>query len=418
MCAIQVAASWLLNKTPERVIYFLKVAARTLGSITVMENVTRILNERYAGVVLPNTVLLALGMTVGAVGNVAVITLYASKIQDKKGDRYFIPVLAFIDCLGCAANGAFYTIDNLYLFLFPSDALCRVLIFLLTFASGFSAHVLLVIALQRYLLICRPFGQQLTLYWRRVSLGIITVVCLGYASPLLGIGGVRHSNSTFLNRTFPSHECVLSVEKSAGTVLYFGLIALISVANILITVALYVPITRAIYRTFSFRKRTLSYTSRDRRMSDSRTTQISHIEIQESPKHETSDIANNGKQTVSPKRAAKVHQKTRTCESKKDKVKATINLMFLIIILVYIVSYIPTLAILIATYTLSDFTYLELSTAGINLWLFCARFLLLNHVVNPFIYGYFDIGFRAEFIKICCCFDKRKIEYSVNSQTT
>lgn len=141
MCAIQVAASWLLNKTPERVIYFLKVTARTLGSITVMENVTRILNERYAGVVLPNTVLLALGMTVGAVGNVAVITLYASKMQDKKGDRYFIPVLAFIDCLGCAANGAFYTIDNLYLFLFPSDALCRVLIFLLTFASGFSAHV-------------------------------------------------------------------------------------------------------------------------------------------------------------------------------------------------------------------------------------------------------------------------------------
>lgn len=92
--------------------------------------------------------------------------------------------------------------------------------------------------------------------------------------------------------------------------------------------------------------------------------------------------------------------------------------MFMIIILVYILSYIPTLAILIATYTLSDFTYLELSTAGINLWLFCARFLLLNHVVNPFIYGYFDIGFRAEFVKIWCCFDKRKIEYSVNSQTT
>lgn len=383
-----------------------------------MENITRILTERYAGVVLPNTVLLALGMTVGAVGNVAVITLYVFRIQDKKGDRYFIPVLAFVDCLGCAANGAFYTMDNLFLFLFPSDALCRVLIFLLTFASGFSAHVLLVIALQRYLLICRPFGKQLTLHWRRVSLGIITVVCTGYASPLLGIGGVRHSNSTFLNRTFPSHECVLSVEKSTGTVLYFGLIALISVANILVTVALYIPIIRAIYKTFSFRKRTLSHKLRDRRMSDSRSTQISHVEIQEATEHETSISANIGKQTVSPKKTGKVPQKTHAGESKKDKVKASINLMFLIIILVYTLSYIPTLAILIATYTLTDFTYLELSTAGINLWLFCARFLLLNHVINPFIYGYFDIGFRAEFMKVCCCFDKRKIQYSVNSQTT
>ncbi|XP_061191151.1 cholecystokinin receptor type A-like [Saccostrea echinata] len=388
-----------------------------------MENITKILNERYAEIVLPNTVLLALGMTVGAVGNIAIISLYVSKIQDKKGDRYFIPVLAFIDCLGCVANGSFYTTDNAFLFLYPSEVLCRILIFLLTFASGFSAHVLLVIALQRYLLICRPFGKQLTLYKRRISLVIITVACLGYACPLIGIGGIRHTNSTFLNQTFESHMCVLSVETSFGTLVYFGTMALITVANILVTAGLYIPITRAIYRTFSFHKKNVYKNNKDRRISDSQSssTQISHITIEETNINQQQNISirhpKGEIQQKSSKQECKTIHRTNT-EARKEKVKAKINLMFLIIILVYILSYIPTLAILIATYTLSDFTYLELSTVGINLWLFCARFLLLNHVINPFIYGYFDIKLRTEFAKLCCAFVKRKLDYSVDSQTT
>lgn len=383
-----------------------------------MANITWALNQQYAETVLPNTVLLALGMAVGAMGNITVITLYMSRIRDKKGDRYFIPVLAFIDCLGCVANGSFYTTDNLFLFAYPSDILCRILMFLLTFASGFSAHILLVIALQRYLLICRPFGKQLTLYRRRLSLGIITVACIGYASPLLGIGGIRHGNSTFLNQTFESHTCVLSVETSSGTLLFFGLIALITVANILVTGGLFIPITRAIYRTFSFQKKTIHCERKYKQDAISQDTQIAHIQIQETDvnqqqQKQTSEIQrklSSGKDVVgSPS--------TNKWESKKERVKAKINLMFMIIILVYILSYIPTLVILILTYTLSGFTYLELSTAGINLWLFCARFLLLNHVVNPFIYGYFDVKLRAEFTKICCGFVKRKSDFSVDSQT-
>ncbi|XP_062586977.1 trissin receptor-like [Saccostrea cucullata] len=389
-----------------------------------MENITKILNEKYSEVVLPNTVLLAVGMTMGAVGNIAIISLYVSRIKDKKGDRYFIPVLAFIDCLGCVANGSFYTTDNAFLFLYPSEVLCRVLIFLLTFASGFSAHVLLVIALQRYLLICRPFGKQLTLNKRRISLGIITVACLGYACPLLGIGGIRHTNSTFLNQTFESHMCVLSVETSFGTLVYFGTMALITVANILVTAGLYIPITRAIYRTFSFHKKNIYKDNKDRRISDSQSsTQISHISlsIEEINVNQQQNISIHHpkgeiQQKSSRKEGRTIHRSN--TDARKEKVKAKINLMFLIIILVYILSYIPTLGILIATYTLSDFTYLELSTAGINLWLFSARFLLLNHVINPFIYGYFDIKLRTEFEKLCCGFVKRKLDHSVDSQTT
>lgn len=391
-------------------------------SLPAMENVTRNLSETYARVVLPNTVLLALGMGAGAFGNLAVITLYVSRIKDKKGDRYFIPVLASVDCLGCLASGIFYTTDNAFLFVYPSDALCRLLIFLLTFASGFSAHTLLAIALQRYLLICRPFGKQLTLFWRRLSLGVITAVSLGYALPLLGIGGIRHSNSTYLQQTFPSHVCVLSVESSVGTLLYFGLMALLTVANILVTAGLYIPITRAIYRTFSFQKRTNCHKNQEWRSSESRSTQISHVEVQEtrvggqtrppavSPKTET--------RTITQKTESAEQHQEHTHASKRDRVKAKINLMFFIIILVYIVSYLPTLGILIATYALSDFTWLDLSAEGINIWLFCARFLLLNHVINPVIYGYFDLKFRTEFVKLCCGICRRRKEYSVNSQTT
>lgn len=83
-------------------------------------------------------------------------------------------------------------------------------------------------------------------------------------------------------------------------------------------------------------------------------------------------------------------------------VRTKMNVMFLTIILLYILSYIPSIGILILTYTLNNFYYLQLPGSLMNVWIFFARFLLLNHVINPFIYGYFDVKFRSELKHLCC----------------
>jgi hypothetical protein len=77
-------------------------------------------------------------------------------------------------------------------------------------------------------------------------------------------------------------------------------------------------------------------------------------------------------------------------------------LMFLVIISVYIVSYLPTFVILLVTYIARDFDYVQLSSLGINGWIMAARLIYLNHIVNPFIYGYFDGKLKSELRRIFC----------------
>ena len=92
------------------------------------------------------------------------------------------------------------------------------------------------------------------------------------------------------------------------------------------------------------------------------------------------------------------------CEQSEHRssIKSKMNVMFFSIVVFYVLSYLPPIVILILTYALSNFYYLQLPKSWLNVWIFFARFLLLNHVVNPFMYGYFDVKLRSEFKHLFC----------------
>lgn len=357
------------------------------------DNISR-LNAIYSSTVLPNTVLMSVGIMVGVIGNITVIVLYVVRINDKRGDRYFIPILALVDCLGSVSNGVFYVIDNFYIFSFPSEILCRVLLFSLTFTSGFSGHVLGAVAFQRYLLLCHPYGKQLTLFRRRLLVIGITFVCVIYGAPLLVISGIKTSQKTFQNQSFSTNICVFDVNPNALTLVYFGSFLLLTLANVVTTSTLYALIMRTIYKTL--------YSERQ-----------SRGKIIKSMKNDKNyNKTKDGIYTIY-KECADQDEKSRkksvggnSMDSEKSghgyNVRTKMNVMFLTIILLYILSYIPSIGILILTYTLNNFYYLQLPGSLMNVWIFFARFLLLNHVINPFIYGYFDVKFRSELKHLCC----------------
>lgn len=296
------------------------------------DNISR-LNAIYSSTVLPNTVLMSVGIMVGVIGNITVIVLYVVRINDKRGDRYFIPILALVDCLGSVSNGVFYVIDNFYIFSFPSEILCRVLLFSLTFTSGFSGHVLGAIAFQRYLLLCHPYGKQLTLFRRRLLVIGITFVCVIYGAPLLVISGIKTSQKTFQNQSFSTNICVFDVNPNALTLVYFGSFLLLTLANIVTTSTLYALIMRTIYKTL--------YSERQ-----------SREKILKSMKNDKNyNKTKDGIYTIY-KECADQDEKSRkksvggnSMDSEKSghgyNVRTKMNVMFLTIILLYILSYIP-----------------------------------------------------------------------------
>ncbi|XP_062575913.1 cholecystokinin receptor type A-like [Saccostrea cucullata] len=405
-----------------------------------MENDTDyqlMLLERYSDISLSSSILILIGAAVGIIGNSTIIVFYFFRIKER-GERYFIPLLAIVDLVACFTSPPFYIMDNTFFYNYPSDAACRFLSFLQMCVPGVSAHILLVISIQRYLLVCKPFGPKMTLAWKRVFFGIACGFALAYSVPLFGTSGVLKTVDKFMNHNVTTEICKFSVDTSPVITVYFGLLALIMVANIGITAGLYVPVLRQVKLSF---RRKIKMTSiqnesncashtesshttqstemeldKDQYGKDNTELQEVHVSTKENYSNIHEDIGKTSK--VASNEISEDEMKvqnpngTGTVESKNTRrkdgsVQRRITIMFLVIIIAYVLSYIPPLVILILSYAIDDFNFITLSESATIAWLYLARFVFLNHIVNPFIYGYFDTKFRDQ-LHICFMKCKRK----------
>lgn len=536
-----------------------------------MENETdyAIIYKKYSTALLASNVLTLVGAAVGIIGNIIIIGFYHFRIKDKS-ERYFIPALAAVDFSACIINAYGNTVLNDNMFNFTEHFHCQVIWFLELFISGFSGHMVLIIALQRYLLICKPFGPHMTLRRKRAALLVTFLLTILYASPSWAMSGIKTEKREYMSKNITTTMCVFVVDYTSSAIAYSGILLFLTVANAIVCISLYLPIIRVIHRSFSTHKtcstivpfcgafedsgfeneNSVSSTYRGKQqifMNDilrelqtddaqctlgvSRTdlislddercecgiqnalsvqtdgeilkdedtsdkANVSVIEIKNdsgtvnrenenerisiysdtngisemcdsldnetqtstmgdpnqqrtsqkltetntsltvtSKDNETdshigaesiakrnrenseyhdgtiSDKSNDYQKTFSistsrENRASplKVGVRLFRTSSKLERMKATMNIMFMTIIIVYVISYIPSLVILILRYSKPDFDYLDFSETEYFVWFFFSRFVFINHIINPFIYGYFDVKLKREFVRsVRCC---------------
>ena len=120
---------------------------------------------------------------------------------------------------------------------------------------------LLAIAIQRYTMICRPLGKQMTLFWRRVTISFVIVANSVYSIPVTVVSGVQDKQIVYKNVTMFGKRCSLGNEKFPTLQLIsVGIVIFIIVANIVVTSAMYTPIACVIYRRLR-RREAPSFTS-------------------------------------------------------------------------------------------------------------------------------------------------------------
>lgn len=532
-----------------------------------MENETdyAIIYKKYSTALLASNVLTLVGAAVGIIGNIIIIGFYHFRIKDKS-ERYFIPALAAVDFSACIINAYGNTVLNDNMFNFTEHFHCQVIWFLELFISGFSGHMVLIIALQRYLLICKPFGPLMTLRRKRAALLVTFLLTILYASPSWAMSGIKTEKREYMSKNITTTMCVFVVDYTSSAIAYSGILLFLTVANAIVCISLYLPIIRVIHRSFSTHKtcstiipfcgafedsgfeneNSVSSTYRGKQqifMNDilrelqtddaqctlgvSRTdlislddercecgiqnalsvqtdggilededttdkTNVSVIEIKKdsrtvnqenenerisiysdtngisemcdsldnetqtsamgdpnqkrtpenqsetnitstvtSKDNETdsgadgiakrirenseyhdgtiSDKSNDYRKTFSTStsketRALPMKVRLFRTSSKLERMKATMNIMFMTIIIVYVISYIPSLVILILRYSKPDFDYLDFTESEYFVWFFFSRFVFINHIINPFIYGYFDVKLKREFVtSVRCC---------------
>ena len=391
-----------------------------------MENNTyyqEFLYNRHSDIVWTSWIFIIIGCVIGIIGNSIVIYFYFFRIKDR-GERYFIPLLAIVDLLGCIILPINKVFTTQFMYSFPGQTTCRVLMFLRVSIPGISAHMLLLISMQRYLLVCKPFRPKMTPVWKRISFGIVCLVTGAYSSPLLFIGRVLKKTIKYRNLNITVEMCTYFELHTPLLRAYTILLLVIVVANSVLTAGFYIPVLKRLYLRFSVKKSKIkkkdSFDSIRRPPVEARRATFfkngrSHIDKMRNLNmtqalNRTENVLNSSKkveeeandQQFEPT-AAVLSSPTekKTLKTKLRSSHSRITTMFLVLLVTYLLSYIPPVVLSIVYFHLEDFTPLTMTKGETAVWYLLPGLLVIHHIINPLIYGCFDNMFRSQLRKPC-----------------
>ncbi|XP_060079505.1 neuropeptide Y receptor type 1-like [Ylistrum balloti] len=345
-----------------------------MDNLTFNEGILDQLNSRLARDFLPNTVILFAYIVLGLLGNVAVIYIYKFRFQKSPEDRLFIPYLAGIDTLACVICSSANLIINFNPVRYPGVILCKTFFMLSQFAAASSALMLTIIAIERFQLICRPFKPKMTLRKKRMSVLLMLMFMFLGSIPSLFTTGIVPITNTHLNVTGYVCASVKVMGSKVFPFVYNLLVLVICAGNLIILCTLYFMIGKTIYSRVksraSMQKPAVCVSSSSDGLDEENPSTFTETKLSSSQPH------------------GKTSRKMKTAGNR-------ISIMFLVISLVYVLCFVPTLiAIVKSPLDRNDWeeksTVERLGLRTANAW------YIINNIVNPVIYGFFDKSLRRE----------------------
>ncbi|XP_071125261.1 5-hydroxytryptamine receptor 2C-like [Mytilus edulis] len=348
-------------------------------------------NTNYVKTLIPNIIFNIICLIIGFTGNSVVLFVYFFKMKYRREDRFFIPVLTVFDLIAGTASTIFHITDYFYFVSYPSEAVCVGLNFTIGLTSTASAHMLLVIGMQRYLKICRPHGFQLTLVRRRIAIFVIVGVSLSFSIPIAIVTGLKNVTGTFKGYKVTGISCsnVANTSSVFNSQIFFGCLLIVLAINTIATVVVYIPIGRIIH------KRLVVMTATNSKAEETSTTEN---------KESTNQIQNNcqGRNMFTDSNVSQPRTEDPKGLQRARKSRVNFNMMFFTLVIFYMLSYTPTLIMFVITTSDSLYWY-KLSSSKLNLYIFLNRLFVIHHIVNPFVYGYFDLVFRKSLSQVFRC---------------
>lgn len=350
-----------------------------------------------------NTVILWVYFAVGIVGNSVVLFFYSFRIKGKLEDRFLIPHLAFFDLLATVFTTIDKTLDNIFPVMYPNHRLCQISNFTSRVFAATGDGVLLLIAFQRYYRICRPFQFQRPLPNDRVCLILIFLAAVVLNSPVFlfyELHQVSHLDQNIIGyRCDHIHHNVQYSYVMAGYDVFVFI--LIVVAMVTISV-LYVFIARAIKRSAvkSKKKSTdispSSFAKSEVDQSKESTAETIECLFKSTADDKSKKSVNYFKRNSSVASLGKLASLTGTLRNKYQTNR--FSYMFMTIALLFIITYIPSNILKMCELHHPEM-WIELPHWRLHVYLFFRQGYILNHVVDPFIYGLFDSGFRRVLVR-------------------
>ncbi|XP_062573178.1 uncharacterized protein LOC134235102 [Saccostrea cucullata] len=396
------------------------------------------INRKFLHMFQYDTATHGIFFVLGVLGNTIVILMYSFRITRSRDDRYYILALAYVDFLFCIFCSSLIFTKNLHYLNFPSNAACKILMFLTNMFFTLALLVLIVISVHRYRHICLSMTEVLTTKTKHIVIGISAGVSVAFASPkLVYCKVIRISFSDNMtgyvcssDMTMPGSEVFVS-----GVTIVFiilSVIGIITMAFLYYRVALIIfkqlrqfkgmRVQKVRFRNLYGNLRASIINAFERENSNlsrrpSSETPVIHSEIPEEKPQQLSEQADSHIPTCT-------FEETPTCDKgtlrkktsrnrNKNKTKSLAvylstnrkakrsTLMFIAITIVTVLSYIPTW-IFIFLETRDPARWFRMSSWEFHFYLFLRSLGSLGYVTHPWLYAYYDKCFQTEMKKILC----------------
>ncbi|OWF45436.1 G-protein coupled receptor daf-38-like [Mizuhopecten yessoensis] len=383
-----------------------------------------LVNNIIKGKFLPLTVVLWFYLLIGVFGNSLVMFVYWTRKKPVREDRYFIPLLALVDLISCAVSSGTGIYAQTYPLMFDSNIGCKMAAFLGILFAGISANCLLVIAVDRFLKLCRPFGRQMTLPIKKNAIIGIFVISLAFSLPALSIYRTEQVPMKLKSGyTIQTWKCIdtKDEEHATGHIIYKVFLFVMTMIRFVVLFLCYGNIIWVIFRQRKQRLRmgsVTSYTS-----TSCSNDAVEHIKMNVHNSNEgksdedTKETKENGfengintpiigikprKQYIPdrqyPKRKQSVVSTTGSVGrrgSVTDRQGVRLTIIFILITFIYIVTYGPKVWLMVEQSLNRDF-WSTVPQGQLLLFRFLHSFYIFNNIVNPIVYGIMDRRFRAD----------------------
>ena len=386
---------------------------------------------------LPNTVINAVFLLLGIIGNIIVIYVYRRKVRTRREDHYFIVVLAIIDLLHCIFSSNLVFAKNTNPLKYPDDVSCKILLYFTNVFFILSLLVLVVICIHRYRKICHPLRKQMSKKvkeWALISVALFSGVLALPKAVYFKVQTIEVEDYMFAKVCGPDMSMLGAKELIQSSTIF-----LIVMSSVLIIVMgiLYSCVGGVIYRQTRHFKEMKDQSARlkllfsnlpegiNKGPDTAETPDKDHNNVHEDePVHPPLKVMLSGNPSSVMSSSSSVEiGKSSTLNSKKSNKTDTSTLserkrslahslsasakahkssiMFIVITIVTILSFIPTW-IFILFDSVNPGRWFRVSNLELQLFLFMRCLHAIGYTANPVIYAYYDRSFRRELKAMIC----------------
>ncbi|CAG2257287.1 unnamed protein product [Mytilus edulis] len=358
------------------------------------------LEQGMAKHLMADVVVLSVYLIIGIIGNSIVLAVYRFQMKGKSEERYFIPFLAVADTLTCSVC----TINNIILDVikttFTNSTICKIMFYSFALTSGISIFLLLSIAIQRYLIICRR--QKLSLNTRKIMVAVTVCLSVACSVPYAVNYGL---NEHFSEGQFVGYRCGrLKHGFYISGLAYAIFFITLMVCTVLTLVFLYGRIEWVIFKHFNAQKQNIhSKTQELKHIGGLDTKSAVHSEWKNDSSIEITQSSDVYTESTAPECSSSAVQKehstkpndlrkTNRLTKRKRRFKNKFTLMFIIITAVAVVCYIPVGMVVLLEGIFPDF-WERLSETEAVIVLLLYHTYIINSILNPILYTFMDAEF-------------------------